>query len=74
MTTKVPLARRVSDLAALLGGLVVFLACALLASGGRVGPDERAVFDAINGLPRWLEPLMQGPSSWACSWSGPSSP
>ncbi len=60
MTREVPLGRRVSDLVALLGGLAMFLACAFLASDGRVGPDERAVFDAINGLPRWLEPLMQG--------------
>jgi undecaprenyl-diphosphatase len=36
------------------GGLVVFLLCALVARNGRVGPAERAVFDAVNGLPDWL--------------------
>ena len=35
------------------------MACAFTASSGRVGPLERAVFDAVNGLPRWLEPPMQ---------------
>jgi undecaprenyl-diphosphatase len=37
-----------------LGGLVVFVACALVAHSGRVGPAERWVFRAINDLPSWL--------------------
>jgi undecaprenyl-diphosphatase len=39
-------------------GLVLFLVSALIASGGRVGPAERAVFRAINGLPDWLSTPM----------------
>ncbi len=37
-----------------LAGLVVLVASALVARNGRVGPAERSVFDAINGLPDWL--------------------
>ena len=37
-----------------LAGLVVLAVSALLARNGRVGPAERSVFDAINGLPDWL--------------------
>lgn len=48
-------ARRV-DVIAVAAGALLFLACALIASSGRVGPTERAVFEAINGLPSWLEP------------------
>jgi membrane-associated phospholipid phosphatase len=38
----------------LAASLAVFAACAVIASDGRVGPAERAVFHAINGLPGWL--------------------
>ena len=37
-----------------LGGLLVLVAAGLVARNGRVGPAERRVFDAINGLPDWL--------------------
>jgi membrane-associated phospholipid phosphatase len=48
-------ARRV-DVIAIAAGALLFLGCALIASSGRVGPTERAVFESINGLPSWLEP------------------
>jgi hypothetical protein len=32
-------------------GLVLFLLCEVVAHGGRVGPAERTVFRAVNGLP-----------------------
>jgi membrane-associated phospholipid phosphatase len=46
----------VIDAAAAMVGLVVFGLCAAAASGGTVGPLERDVFEAINGLPGYLEP------------------
>jgi undecaprenyl-diphosphatase len=46
--------RRRTDVWWIGAGLGVFLACALVARGGTVGPAERAVFDAVNGLPDWL--------------------
>ena len=50
------LARRPSiDGIAAAGGLAVFGAGAIVASGGTVGPLERNVFEAINGLPSALE-------------------
>src|SRR5690349_22018891 len=42
------------DLVVLAASLAVFAGCAVVASDGRVGPAERAVFHAINGLPGWL--------------------
>jgi membrane-associated phospholipid phosphatase len=39
-------------------GLAVLALCGVLASNGRVGDVERAVFDAINGLPGWLYPVL----------------
>jgi undecaprenyl-diphosphatase len=42
------------DLIWLAASLAVFAACAVIAANGRVGPPERAVFHAINGLPGWL--------------------
>jgi membrane-associated phospholipid phosphatase len=50
--------RRRADAAAVVGGLAVFLLCAIPASTGRVGDLERAVFEAVNGLPEPLEPAM----------------
>jgi membrane-associated phospholipid phosphatase len=41
------------DVVVLVASLAVFAACALVADG-RVGPVERAVFDAVNRLPDWL--------------------
>ena len=38
----------------LVASLAVFAACALVVADGRVGPVERAVFDAVNRLPDWL--------------------
>jgi membrane-associated phospholipid phosphatase len=42
------------DLTVLVISLAVFAGCAVVAADGRVGPAERAVFHAINGLPEWL--------------------
>lgn len=38
----------------LAASLAVFAVCAVVVAGGRVGSAERAVFNAINGLPGWL--------------------
>jgi membrane-associated phospholipid phosphatase len=38
----------------LVASLAVFAACAAIVADGRVGPAERAVFHAVNGLPNWL--------------------
>lgn len=35
-------------------GLVLLVACGLIARNGRVGPAEESVFRAINELPAWL--------------------
>jgi membrane-associated phospholipid phosphatase len=50
--------RRRADAAVLVGGLAVLVPCAIAASSGRVGELERAVFEAINGLPDAVEPVM----------------
>jgi membrane-associated phospholipid phosphatase len=42
------------DLIVLVASLAVFAGCAVIVADGRVGPAERAVFHAINGLPEWL--------------------
>ena len=42
------------DLIVLVASLAVLAACAVIVADGRVGPAERAVFHAINGLPGWL--------------------
>jgi membrane-associated phospholipid phosphatase len=42
------------DVVVLVASLAVFAACALAVADGRVGPVERAVFDAVNRLPDWL--------------------
>ena len=42
----------------LLASLAVFAVCAVIAADGQVGPVERAVFHAVNGLPGWLYPPM----------------
>ena len=38
----------------LVASLAVFAGCAVVAADGRVGPLERALFHAVNGLPDWL--------------------
>src|SRR6201989_2973685 len=46
--------RRVQrDLIVLAASVAVFAGCAVVASDGRVGAAERAVFHAVNGLPGW---------------------
>jgi membrane-associated phospholipid phosphatase len=52
--------RRRADTVAVVGGLSALVLCAIPASTGRVGEFERAVFEAINGLPGALEPVMVG--------------
>src|SRR6476660_8224648 len=42
------------DLIVRAASLAVFAGCAVVASDGRVGPAERAVVHAVNGLPGWL--------------------
>ena len=38
----------------LVASLAVFAVCAVIVADGRVGPLERALFHAVNGLPGWL--------------------
>lgn len=52
--------RRRVDAVAIGLGIAVFVPCAVVASSGRVGDLERAVFDAINGLPSSLTTPMRG--------------
>jgi undecaprenyl-diphosphatase len=42
----------------ILAGLSVLITGSVVASDGRVDAWEAALFHAINGLPSWLEPLM----------------
>ena len=43
----------------LAASLAVFAICAVIAADGRVGPAERTVFHAVNGLPGWLyQPML----------------
>jgi membrane-associated phospholipid phosphatase len=47
------------DLIVLAASLAVFAVCAVIVANGRVGPAERAVFHAVNGLPGWLyQPML----------------
>ena len=47
------------DLILLAASLAVFAVCAVIVANGRVGPAERAVFHAVNGLPGWLyQPML----------------
>jgi undecaprenyl-diphosphatase len=50
--------RRRIDAAAMVGGLGLLALCAIPASSGGVGGAERTVFEAFNGLPDALEPVM----------------
>jgi membrane-associated phospholipid phosphatase len=54
--------RRWTDAVLAVSGAAVVAACAVVASSGRVGPAERAVFTAVNSLPevlRWPLWLFQ---------------
>jgi undecaprenyl-diphosphatase len=42
------------DVVVIVASLAVFAICAVVAADGRVGPVERALFHAVNGLPGWL--------------------
>jgi membrane-associated phospholipid phosphatase len=42
------------DVVVIVVSLAVFAVCAVVAASGRVGPVERALFHAVNGLPAWL--------------------
>jgi membrane-associated phospholipid phosphatase len=53
--------RRPADRMAIVVGLVVLVACALVVRGGKTGSLERRIFHAVNGLPDSLSPAM----SWA---------
>jgi undecaprenyl-diphosphatase len=47
------------DVVVLVASLAVFAGCAAVAADGRVGPIERALFHAVNGLPDWLyQPML----------------
>jgi undecaprenyl-diphosphatase len=47
------------DVVVLVASLAVFAVCAVIAADGRVGPIERALFHAVNGLPDWLyQPML----------------
>jgi hypothetical protein len=62
------------DLIVLAASVAVFAGCAVIVADGRVGPAERAVFHAINGLPGWLyRPMLaaQYLGCWPCCWWSP---
>jgi undecaprenyl-diphosphatase len=47
------------DVVVIVASLAVFAVCAVVAADGRVGPVERALFHAVNGLPGWLyQPML----------------
>jgi undecaprenyl-diphosphatase len=50
--------RRIGDLVAASAGLVVLVVCGFVVRDGTVGSLERSVFNAINGLPDALTPVM----------------
>jgi undecaprenyl-diphosphatase len=52
--------RRRLDAIWVIAGLLVLAVAGVIASDGGVDGWERAIFHAINGLPSWLEPPMQG--------------
>lgn len=51
--------RRRLDVVVGLSGLAALIACAVVVWEGTVGSAERRVFEAINGLPEALSPVMQ---------------
>ena len=47
------------DVVVIVASLAVFAVCAVVAADGQVGPVERALFHAVNGLPDWLyQPML----------------
>jgi membrane-associated phospholipid phosphatase len=54
-----PFTRRALDVVVAVAGLAVLTLCAVLARNGTVGSFERSVFEAINGLPSTLSPVMR---------------
>ena len=54
-----PVARRSLDAVVAVAGLAVLALCAVVARDGTVGSFERSVFEAVNGLPDALSPLMR---------------
>jgi membrane-associated phospholipid phosphatase len=47
------------DVVVIVASLAVFAVCAVVAADGQVGPIERALFHAVNGLPDWLyQPML----------------
>ena len=59
MTGQETFERRRLDAIAAVAGLAILLACAVIVRDGTVGSLERSVFEAINGLPDFLEPPMR---------------
>jgi membrane-associated phospholipid phosphatase len=59
VTQRARFERRRFDAVAGVVGLVVLVACAIVVRDGTVGSLERKVFEAINGLPGFLEPPMR---------------
>jgi undecaprenyl-diphosphatase len=59
MTREGILERRQLDVVATLAGLTVLIVCAIIVRDGTVGSLERSLFEAINGLPDFLEPPMR---------------
>jgi glycosyltransferase 2 family protein len=57
-TAPVAFVRRGTDAVTAAAGAVVLIACGVVASDGRVGAAERAVFRAINDLPGALYPVV----------------
>jgi membrane-associated phospholipid phosphatase len=51
--------RRRMDAVAALAGLVILVGCASIVRDGTVGSLERSLFEAINGMPSFLEPPMR---------------
>lgn len=58
MTREQVFVRRRVDLVVSLAGPVVLVVCGAVARSGEVGSLERRVFEAINGLPDVLSPVM----------------
>jgi hypothetical protein len=72
------------DVVLLVASLAVFGVCAVVVADGRVGPIERAAFDAVDGLPDWLYrpmlafqylgvlamPLVVALGRWPCGAGG----
>jgi len=53
-----PFERRAGDLAAAMVGLVILAAGMIAVRDGNVADWERDTFEAVNGMPDWLNPVM----------------